>query len=44
MIGPNAVVDGTLDFERDVDLYVSDSAKVGTIKGATANKFSGDRP
>ena len=44
VIGPNAVVDGTLDFERDVDLYVSDSAKVGTIKGATANKFSGDRP
>ena len=44
VIGPHAVVDGTLEFRRDVDLYVSDSAKVGTITGATANKFSGDHP
>jgi len=44
VIGPHAVVDGTLDFRRDVDLYVSDTAKVGTITGATANKFSGDHP
>ena len=44
VIGPHAVVDGTLEFRREVDLYVSDSAKVGTIKGATANKFSGDHP
>ena len=44
VIGPHAVVDGTLEFRREVDLYVSDTAKVGTITGATANKFSGDRP
>ena len=44
VIGPHAVVEGTLEFRREVDLYVSDSAKVGTIKGATANKFSGDHP
>ena len=44
VIGPHAVVDGTLDFRRDVDLYVSDTAKVGTITGATANRFSGDHP
>ena len=44
VIGPHAVVDGTLDFRREVDLYVSDSAHVGTINGATANKFSGDHP
>jgi len=44
VIGPHAVVDGTLEFRRDVDLYVSDTAKVGTITGATANKFSGDHP
>ena len=44
VIGPHAVVDGTLDFRREVDLYVSDSAKVGTITGATASKFSGDHP
>ena len=44
VIGPHAIVDGTLEFRREVDLYVSDSARVGTIKGATANKFTGDHP
>lgn len=44
VIGPHAIVEGTLEFRRDVELYVSDSAKVGTIKGATANTFSGDHP
>ncbi len=44
VIGPHAVVDGTLEFRRDVDLYVSDTAKVGTITGATASKFTGDHP
>ena len=44
VIGPRAVVTGTLEFRREVDLYVSDSAKVGTITGATANKFSGNQP
>jgi DUF4097 and DUF4098 domain-containing protein YvlB len=44
VIGPHAVVDGTLDFRREVDLYVSDTAKIGTITGATANKFAGDHP
>jgi len=44
VIGPRAVVTGTLEFRRDVDLYVSDTAHVDAIKGATANKFSGDHP
>ena len=44
VIGPRAVVQGTLDFRRDVDLFISDSAKVGEIKGAKAQTFSGDRP
>ncbi|HEY0229888.1 MAG TPA: hypothetical protein VGC55_01435 [Dokdonella sp.] len=44
VIGPRAVVTGTLDFRRDVDLFISDSAKVGTVTGATATKFSGDHP
>jgi DUF4097 and DUF4098 domain-containing protein YvlB len=44
VIGPHAIVEGALDFRRDVDLYVSDTAKVGTITGATANRFSGDHP
>lgn len=44
VIGPNAVVEGVLDFRREVELYVHDTAKVGTIKGATAQKFSGATP
>ncbi|MEP7042563.1 MAG: hypothetical protein ABI843_05845 [Dokdonella sp.] len=44
VIGPHAVVDGNLEFRRDVDLFISDSAKVGTVTGATATKFSGDHP
>ncbi|HEY4291778.1 hypothetical protein [Luteibacter sp.] len=44
VIGPHAVVQGTLTFEREVELYVSDSATVGKIEGATAKKFSGATP
>lgn len=40
IIGPNAVVDGPLVFEREVTLLVHDSAKIGTITGATARMFS----
>ena len=43
-IGPRAVVGGTLEFRRDVELFVSESATVGPITGATAKRFSGDRP
>lgn len=34
-IGPGAQVNGTLRFEREVELYVSDKARVGKIVGAT---------
>jgi DUF4097 and DUF4098 domain-containing protein YvlB len=44
VIGPNAVVEGSLVFEREVELYVHESATVGTIKGATAKSFSGAQP
>jgi predicted acyltransferase (DUF342 family) len=45
VIGPNATVNGGLHFEREVKLYVSESARVnGEIEGATAEKFSGDQP
>jgi DUF4097 and DUF4098 domain-containing protein YvlB len=44
VIGPGAVVDGTLKFEREVELYVSESAKIGPVEGATPVKFSGTRP
>ncbi|KAF1007647.1 MAG: hypothetical protein GAK28_01604 [Luteibacter sp.] len=44
VIGPHAVVKGDLTFERPVDLFVSDSASVGNVQGATAKKFSGSAP
>lgn len=44
VIGPDAVVEGTLDFEREVELYVHATAKIGTVRGATAKTFSGATP
>jgi DUF4097 and DUF4098 domain-containing protein YvlB len=44
VIGPGAVVNGPLRFERDVELYVSDKATIGPITGATAIRFSGNSP
>ena len=44
VIGPHAVVSGTLAFKREVDLYVSDSATIGPVEGASPVKFSGDAP
>lgn len=42
IIGPNAVVEGELLFEREVELYVHESARVGHITGATPRRFAGD--
>lgn len=44
IIGPNAVVDGPLVFERKVELYVHNSAKTGPITGASAVRFDGATP
>lgn len=44
VIGPGATVQGPMKFEREVKLYVSDSATIGEVIGATPIKFSGDRP
>jgi DUF4097 and DUF4098 domain-containing protein YvlB len=44
VVRPGSVVGGTLRFERAVKLYVSDRATIGRIEGATAVRFSGDRP
>jgi DUF4097 and DUF4098 domain-containing protein YvlB len=44
VIGPGAVVTGTLRFERAVKLYVSDRARIGAVEGATAIAFSGEQP
>ena len=44
VIGPRVVVKGSLVFEREVELFVSDTATVGEIKGATPVRFSGENP
>lgn len=44
IIGPGAVVGGTLKFEREVKLYVSDRARIGPVQGATPKMFSGESP
>jgi formylmethanofuran dehydrogenase subunit C len=43
IIGANASVDGPLVFEREVKLFVHDSARIGRVTGATAIHYSGDR-
>ena len=44
VIGPHAIVSGTLDFRREVQLDVSDSAQIGPVKGARVNTFHGAAP
>lgn len=44
VIGPGAQVHGALTFERDVHLYVHQSAQIGTVTGASAVRFSGSEP
>ncbi|HEV2621427.1 MAG TPA: hypothetical protein VGU65_04970 [Frateuria sp.] len=44
VIGPHAVVQGTLEFRREVVLQVSDSAQIGKVVGATPVKFSSAQP
>lgn len=44
VIGPNAVVEGPLVFEREVKLYVHASARIGSLRGATAVRFDGATP
>ena len=42
IIGPNAKVDGPLNFEREVTLYVHDSASIGPVSGATVRRFDSE--
>lgn len=45
VIGRDVTVNGTLRFEREVRLYVSDkAAHVGSIEGATPISYQGDNP
>lgn len=40
VIGAGSVVNGELRFDREVDLYVHETAKVGTITGANAKRYN----
>jgi cytoskeletal protein CcmA (bactofilin family) len=42
VIGPGTTVAGSLRFEREVKLYVSDRATIGAVTGATPIRFSGE--
>jgi DUF4097 and DUF4098 domain-containing protein YvlB len=44
VIGPGAVVQGALRFERPVELYVSETASIGPVTGATAIRYPGTVP
>lgn len=44
VIGAESVVDGPLVFERPVDLFVHESARIGEIEGADPQRYSGDSP
>ena len=44
VIGANSEVVGPLVFEREVELLVHDSARIGRVDGAEAKRFSGDQP
>ncbi|MGO3127140.1 MAG: hypothetical protein ACTIJY_03610 [Luteimonas sp.] len=43
IIGPDAIVDGPMEFKREVTLYVHTSAKTGAISGATAVPYDSAR-
>ncbi len=44
VIGPNAVVEGDLVFEREVKLYVHQSARIGNVSGASAQRYNSPTP
>ncbi len=48
IIGPGSMVEGTIRLEREVELYISESATVGGVSGEMsmddAVRFSGNRP
>jgi hypothetical protein len=44
VVGPGATVEGEMQFDRAVRLFVSDTATIGHVTGATPVKFSGAAP
>lgn len=44
VIGPRAVVNGELVFEREVELFVHTTAKIGRVSGAVAKPYTDSLP
>ena len=48
VVGPGSRIDGEIVLEREVELYISDSAEIGGVTGVMsledAERFSGNRP
>ena len=44
VIGPHAIVRGTLEFHREVELLVSNTAQIGPVQGAKPVTFNGSAP
>jgi hypothetical protein len=44
VIAANAVVNGPMTFDREVELFVHESAKIGTVTGATPKRYTGALP
>ena len=44
VIGPGSKVVGPMQFEREVELWVHESASIGELVGAEARRYAGERP
>jgi hypothetical protein len=44
IVGPGSVVEGSLRFEREVELFVDPSARIGKVTGATVQPYTGKLP
>lgn len=48
IVGPGSAIEGTIKLEREVELYISESARVGGVSGVMsmddAERFTGNRP
>jgi hypothetical protein len=44
IVGPDSVVSGDIVLERETELYVHQSARIGAVRGGSAQRYSGDRP
>ena len=44
IVGPGSVVEGSLRFEREVELFVDSSARIGKVTGATVQPYSNKLP